>query len=200
MIEINKQRYSNSFQPHLFAVSLVAVAMLCQLAGPDLAQALRYERMDIFAGQAWRLFSAHLVHLGWAHFSLNIAAFVLIWFLFWREWQQPIWFLMFVFISLGTSLGLLIFQPTLDWSVGLSGVLHGLFAAGVIGALNRGNKPALIMLAVLVGKLIWEQVSAMPGSEAWIGGSVITPAHLYGAIAGTIIALFILCLKKVRLS
>lgn len=195
MTERVKQQYLNFLKQHLFPVSLLALAMLFQLSGPSVLQALCYERESIFSGQIWRLFSAHLVHLGWAHFSLNMVAFAMVWFLFWREWQQWVWILMFTFISLGTSLGLLMLQPTLDWSVGLSGVLHGLFAAGAIGALNRRLRLALIMLSILVLKLIWEQVGSIPGTETWIGGSVITAAHFYGAISGTIIA-FLLLINK----
>lgn len=198
MIETTKQLNPNSYMQHLFAASLIAVTLLLQLAGFDVVQALRYERVGIFSGQIWRLFSAHFVHLGWAHFSINIAAFIMIWFLFWAEWQQRIWLLMFIFISLGTSMGLLLLQPSLDWSVGLSGVLHGLFAAGAIGALNKEQRPALFMLSILAVKLVWEQVGAMPGSEAWIGGSVITSAHLYGAASGAIVALCLLGLNKIR--
>jgi rhomboid family GlyGly-CTERM serine protease len=189
---VNTMTYSNSIKQHLFAFILVAVSLVFQLAGTDIISMLRFERIAILSGQVWRLFSAHLVHLGWAHFMLNMAAFSIIWIFFRREWQQRFWVLIFTFIAVGISLSLLILQPTVDWAVGLSGTLHGLFVAGAIGALSRGYRPAIILLSFLILKLLWEQFKTMPGSEEWIGGTVITSAHLYGAVMGTIIALILL--------
>jgi rhomboid family GlyGly-CTERM serine protease len=195
-INSHPQRYVKLVRQHLFPIGLIVLVLQCQLGGLEVLQILHYDRISIMSGQIWRIFSGHFVHLGWRHFSLNITAFVAIWCLFGNEWQQRVWLLMFAFIAVATSLALLIFQPGLEWSVGLSGVLHGLFAAGLIGSLYRGLRYAPIILIVFIAKLVLEQTSPMPGSEEWIGGSVITIAHLYGAVAGSLIALFLLVLNK----
>jgi len=46
----------------------------------------------------------------------------------------------------------------------------------------------VILLVLVVGKLVWEQLTgALPGSESIAGGEVLVDAHLYGAIGGAVI-------------
>lgn len=189
MIDSGSHHRHTELKQHLFPLVLAAVVVLLQLLGPDVLRELRYERADILSGQIWRLMSGHLVHLGWSHLALNAAALGVIWLLFRQEWPQRVWLLIFIIDSLAISAGLLAFHPQLDWSVGLSGALHGLFAAGATSALRTGHRPAALMLGILAAKLLWEQLySPMPGSEQWIGGAVITAAHLYGALTGLLLA------------
>ena len=67
------------------------------------------------------------------------------------------------------------------------GVLHGLFAGGLVLGLHRRRLESGLLLVVLVAKLAYELLAgALPGSEATAGGAVITEAHLYGAVAGAL--------------
>lgn len=59
------------------AVGLVGVLLLLQLGGESVRGALRFERDAIAAGELWRLWTAHFVHLGWNHAWLNCAGVLL---------------------------------------------------------------------------------------------------------------------------
>lgn len=190
------QHPPNPISHHLFPLALLAIAALLQAMGKDMIGLLRYERQAILEGEIWRLLTAHLVHLGWRHLLLNGVGLGLIWLLLRATWSQPRWLLIWLLTALGVSLGQLLFSPELKWVVGLSGTLHGLFAAGAIAMLWQGEKTGMIMLLVLVAKLAWEQfASPMPGSAEWVGGAVITSAHLYGAVSGAVSALMLLTLR-----
>ncbi len=87
------------------------------------------------------------------------------------------------------DLGLWFGSPQLEWYVGLSGLLHGMLAAGIVAGFAERNVEALILAVVVTGKLAWEQFAGpLPGSEATSGGAVIVDAHLYGVIGGALAA------------
>ncbi|MEK7322386.1 MAG: rhombosortase [Pseudomonadota bacterium] len=169
---------------------MTLASLLIALLGDDTAAALRYERAPILAGEVWRLFTGHLVHLSWSHLWLNLGGLALIWFLFRRQLGAGMWWLVLLVSSLAVSSGFLLFDPALEWYVGLSGVLHGLFMAGLIVGLRTGAWSDWLLLSAVVAKLIWEQLyGALPGSTEAAGGNVIVDAHLYGAIGGAAVAL-----------
>jgi len=173
--------------PILF-VAFAAIAIA--LAGPALQQALRYERDAILSGELWRLLTAHLVHLGPVHLALNLAGLVIVYGLF-RASLTPLgWTLTLLVSALGTSLGLLAWNPEISWYVGLSGLLHGAFLAGALTELRHGRRFALVYIALLALKLLSEALwGPSPGTVNLIGGSVITAAHVYGALGGLVVAL-----------
>lgn len=174
---------------HLPLLLAIASGLLAGL-GDTATVELRYQRMAILDGQWWRLFSAHLVHLGWSHWALNMAGLVLVWALLEQELAGVFGWLVVLGSALVIGLGLLQFDPALHWYVGLSGVLHGLFAAGALRRWSLEPRAATIMLTVLAAKLVWEQFAgAMPGTGALAGGAVIVDAHLFGAIGGVLTAL-----------
>ena len=76
------------------------------------------------------------------------------------------------------------------WYVGLSGLLHGLLAAGITTKLRQPDGETLLLAGLLIGKLVWEQFGGpLPGSEVTSGGPVVVNAHLYGALGGCLGAL-----------
>ncbi|MCH8278820.1 MAG: hypothetical protein IIC12_07825 [Proteobacteria bacterium] len=75
----------------------------------------------------------------------------------------------------------------MTWYVGLSGLLHGLLVAGILVRLRDLNAETVILAALIVAKLAWEQFNGpLPGSETTSGGPVIVDAHLYGAAGGVL--------------
>ncbi len=177
-------------QNYRLAGAIGAVSLLLQLAGPGINNALRYQRDAILEGELWRLLTGQLVHLGWAHLLPNLLALALITALFGRMFPPRHWAWICTGSFLGTALGLLAFEPTLQWYVGLSGALHGLFAAGTVISLRQHERGAQLLLLALLVKLGWEQLAgSVPGSAEWIGGTVITAAHLYGAMGGALTGL-----------
>jgi rhomboid family GlyGly-CTERM serine protease len=172
-------------RPHIVPLLLLLLAGLAQAGG--FYEYLQYERPAVLGGQFWRLWTAHMVHLGWNHYALNAAGLLLVWLLFGHTVSIRTWGWYFLFAGLAVSLGLLRFNPDLVWYVGLSGVLHALFIAGLLADMRDHTALGWLVLLGFAGKILSEQVyGPLPGSERSAGGPVVVDAHLYGAIAGMI--------------
>jgi rhomboid family GlyGly-CTERM serine protease len=166
------------------AVSL-GVLML-SFGGESLRELLRYERVAILDGhEYWRLLSGHLVHGSWQHTWLNVAGLLLLSALFHATYQPWQWAQIVLIAALSVDAGLIYLMPQLTWYVGLSGILHGVLAAGAVAWWCVETKPmAATLTMILIGKLMWEQwQGALPISGEL---AVIVNAHLYGAIGGAL--------------
>jgi rhomboid family GlyGly-CTERM serine protease len=167
------------------AACIVMVAL--QAAPLSWQQALRYDRAAVGSGELWRLVTAHFVHLGWGHLALNLAGLVLGTWLFATDRSPPQWLLATFVAALACGLGLWWFSPDVRSCVGLSGVLHGLMVVGFGGWILAGDRWAIGLLALVVGKMAWEQTGgSMPWEATLAGGTVITDAHLWGALGGAL--------------
>ncbi len=156
----------------------------------ELSSQLRFDRARIDEGQWWLLISGNLVHLGWNHLWLNMAGLALVAVFFSTYYRYAEWLALLLLSSVFVGVGLYWLNPELIWYVGLSGVLHGLFIAGGWQEYKRYGKSGALLLLLIVGKLVWEQLmGAMPGSEAVSGGRVMVDAHLYGALGGAVFVL-----------
>lgn len=169
------------------ALALVCAALLAAaLGGGAVREALRYDRDALAAGEWWRLATAHLVHLGFEHAAVDLLALALLWMLFFRDYSPRAWLTILAGAAAAIDLGLWTLDSTLIWYVGSSGVLHGVFAAGAVAHLRRGERDGWLLAAMLVAKLIYEQwVGALP----LVPGPVVVDAHLYGALGGVLAAL-----------
>jgi len=190
----------HTLRQHSLPLLLALLSVVIAVIGNDASVALRFERTLVLRGEVWRLITGHLVHLGWSHLLLNLAGLALIWGLFQRQLGTLEWWWVWLASTLAVSAGLFFFNLNLGWYVGLSGVLHGLFIAGLLMALRQDpwwGDGAL--LAVVVVKLAWEQLyGALPGTSALAGGNVIVDAHLYGAIGGAVAVLPLLLRRNMR--
>ena len=181
----------------MFPAILTFVAGAAELLGEPARLALRYEREAIGEGQLWRLLSGHLVHLGPQHLLLNLAGLILVWILVGSYLRSSGWFLAFGVIVAGLDFGFWVLRPTLDWYVGLSGVLHGLLVAGLVVGWRRAPVESAVLALLVMAKLAWEQLGgALPGSEAAAGGPVVVDAHLYGAIAGILAGVLVTVMTR----
>lgn len=180
---------------HLVALGTGVLCVLLQGAG--LVETLRFDRIAIADGQWWRLLSGNFVHLGINHLGMNVAGLVLVVMLVWRQFDAAAWAALIILASAAVGLGLYRLNPAIGWYVGFSGTLHGLLIAGCIGDLRDYPRSAAALLVLVVGKLVWEQFAgALPGSEATAGGRVIVDAHLYGAVAGGVMAPLLLWRRR----
>ena len=169
------------------AIVMVSLALLA--SGDAGREWLRFDRTGIAAGEAWRLLTGHLVHLVKTHALLNLVGLALVWFLVGRAFSARQWLWVITGSVATIDLGLWFGNPSLEWYVGLSGLLHGMLAAGIVSGLAGRSGEALVLAVVVAGKLAWEQFAGpLPGSEATSGGAVIVDAHLYGVIGGTLVA------------
>lgn len=177
-----------------------AVVALVQTIGTPAFDALTYRRDAVLAGEVWRLATGPWVHLSWAHALLNLGGLALVLAMF-TPVITPVrqgWLL--VAIGLATSSCLLLW-PRIDWMVGLSGPLHGLFAADALaltarrdarpaGAWWRGPRYGWVLLAGLALKLALELAWRGPvqtGPSGGLGGPVLIEAHWAGTAAGLLV-------------
>jgi rhomboid family GlyGly-CTERM serine protease len=183
----NTRKISTWIPPALLPwIALAATSTVLQTL-PFAMDWLPYERVAIGEGEWWRLLTGNLIHLGWGHLGLNVAGLLAIGWLFAEDYTVTDWGFIFLLSGFTTSIGLYLFTPEIAWCVGLSGALHGLFAAGAIAWLFDSVAAGAWLLAGGAAKIAYEQMfGAMPMSAETIGGGVVTDAHLWGAIGGVI--------------
>jgi rhomboid family GlyGly-CTERM serine protease len=164
---------------------IAALCLLLETSGDAGRLALRFDRNGIEHGEFWRLLTGHLVHLGWAHFALNLAGMLLVWLLVGTEFSTRSWAVVLLVSIAGIDAGLWFLDPGIQWYVGLSGLLHGILMAGIVAAVRRGSREAAILGLLVAAKIVWEHfVGPLPGSEGLAGAAVVVNAHLYGAVVG----------------
>ncbi|MCU7851218.1 MAG: rhombosortase [Candidatus Thiodiazotropha sp. (ex Monitilora ramsayi)] len=174
--------------PYHGPLAITAICTILGLLPERLQDLLQYELSAIQTGEWWRLVTGHLVHLGWEHTVMNLAGLWLIWHLFLNSeisLKSCVYWL--PVLALGTSAGLLLWSPEVDWYRGLSGVLHGVLVYLLLQQVRRQPRWSILGLLLIAGKLTWEQLTGpLPGSESWVDGRVIVDAHLYGGISGVL--------------
>jgi rhomboid family GlyGly-CTERM serine protease len=174
-------------------VVAIAVAILLLHGGNE----LRYDRADILHGQFWRVFTGNFVHANWRHLASDMAG-LLIWTALagYLETRRS-YLVLLAGTGLGVGVGLLLLDPHVGWYVGLSGILHGLFAASAIRLLSRKEwLGGFALLAALTLKILWEQRYGDLGTAKLLGVPVLVDAHLYGAVTGAVIVLALLFFRR----
>lgn len=180
----------------LLATAFSVLLVVLQCYSDSIFVPIRYEHTLFETREYWRLLSGHFIHLGWAHFLLNLAGFWLLVFIFIDVEKPLIWAAAVLPVAMGASLGLFLFSPEVVWYIGLSGVLHGLVVFWAISSYRIGTRSSLIFLLGVAIKLFWEQyVADSHAMEATIGGQVVYDAHLYGAISGAIVAVVLILVR-----
>ncbi len=172
----------------LLVLSLLILILV--ILGDPVRDALRYERTGLAAHEMWRVLTAHLVHLGWTHTIMNLAALWLIAWLFGGLFSPPNWLWLGLAAALGISAGLWWFSPEIGWYVGISGILHGFTMAAAIILMSHRIAAGYLVLLMVGGKIVWEQASgALPMTALTSGGAVVVDSHLYGALVGALVSI-----------
>jgi len=178
------------FSTYAVVAAIAGFAGLFELWGDSGRLALRYDRESIGTGELWRLITGHLVHLGPSHLAMNVLALAILAFVLpaLATWRQ--WLLAFLSSALVIDVGLLAFHPAVEWYVGLSGVLHGFWTAGVVLALHARRLEAIPLAILLLLKLGYEfAFGPVPLSGEVAAGPVVSAAHAWGAVGGAAFAL-----------
>ncbi|MFT6267567.1 MAG: rhomboid family GlyGly-CTERM serine protease [Alphaproteobacteria bacterium] len=158
---------------------------------------LAFHREQAIHGNWWQWVSAHFMHNNFIHYLVNMVGLVLLWLLHGEYASVKSFSLNFLLTSLGISLCIYFFSPTLIWYVGMSGVLHGLFAWGVAIDIHLKRKTGYLLLIGLIIKLVDEQFFASSSFMAnLIEVGVAIDAHLYGAIIGLILGVISILFKR----
>lgn len=164
-------------------VTLAGLIIVLQ-ALPQAAELLRYEQLRLRDGsELWRVFSAHLVHLGWYHALTNAAALLAMAYLFADAWRSKDLIAGGLFCALNISLALYFFHESIGWYVGLSGVLHGYFLLASARMCATQKRFGLGLLIGLGLKLAYEQLTGANVDSELLGGKVVGQAHFWGACA-----------------
>ena len=178
---------------------IILLSVLVMVGGSTASEWLRYDRVWIGQGELWRLVSGHVTHLGWSHLALNSIGLLLVWFLVGGAQEIQDWILVIAISIAAIDIGFWLLSPELVWYVGMSGLLHGILAAGLIPRMRQMQPETAVLLALLVAKITWEQLSGpLPGSESTSGGPVVVDAHLYGAIGGVLGAAAVIIRVRLR--
>jgi rhomboid family GlyGly-CTERM serine protease len=113
---------------------------------------------------------------------LNCAGLTLLWVLFAREFSPRRWLWIAVLAAAAIDAGLWFLRPSVQWYLGASGVLHGVWAAGACAMYRRGDDLGAALLLLLIVKLVYEHQS---GSSLFEGDlPLVSAAHLFGTLGG----------------
>ncbi len=152
---------------------------------PGAEELLRFDRQLVLQGEWWRILTCNFVHLNDNHLWMDMIGLILVGAVFWKALPQWTWLCVVLLSSLAVGFGVLWFSLDLHWYVGISGVLHGMIAAGAIADIRDGYKSSGFLLLAVVLKLAYEQIiGPVPGSESALNGRVAVDAHLYGMLGG----------------
>ena len=175
-------------------VVLLIVMLAIMLGGEHAVALLRYERAAVLDGEVWRLLTGHFAHADGPHLLWNVLGLMLVFALFAREYSPGEWLAMMLASTVAIDLGFLVLEPQLGWYVGLSGVLHGLMAAGLAAWLRVRRDPLTVIVTLLfVAKLLWEHLNGpLPLTAGTLSVPVVHEAHTYGAIGGALCAIVLL--------
>jgi rhomboid family GlyGly-CTERM serine protease len=167
-----------------------ALAAVAETGGQPLRLVLRYQRESLGGGEVWRLVTGHLVHLGASHMLMNVLALGVLATIFRRLLCDRDWWLGCLAAALAIDAGLYFGNPAVQWYVGLSGVLHGVWAIAAVRAWQQGRGEAVAFALLLAVKLGYEAlVGPVPLTGAVAAGPVVAVAHAYGAAGGAAYAL-----------
>ncbi|MBO9490840.1 rhombosortase [Endozoicomonas sp. G2_1] len=185
-----KAKFPIAKQHIIVPIIVFITALLAFVFDHQLSDLLVYNRQAIAESQFWRLFTGHFFHTNDMHFLLNSAALVLLWALHGHHYSVKNQVFLYVFAALTTSVGIWFSSPELNQYVGLSGILHGVFVWGALQDIKSGDKLGWLLVIGAFAKVIYEQVyGASSDIVNLIDASVAVDAHLWGAIAGLLVAL-----------
>lgn len=160
------------------------------LGGARLTELLAYDRTAILSGALWRIWTGSWVHLGGIHYALNAASLAAFSALCPEALCLRDWVLRWSLLPAAVGMGLLLFAPSVQQYVGLSGVVYGLLFLGLGREAAQGGRFAWACLAFLTLRIATEFV---PGTLAFeqhlIGGRVIAASHVFGVLGAGVYAL-----------
>lgn len=168
--------YTRAYALPVHTVLLAVCCLLLQAAQPQLIY-----QADRLWLEPWRLWTAHVVHVGWQHAALNITALLLLPWIFPQYPVRRFWLMLWLGCPL-LSLCLSVALPDLLRYAGLSGILHGIYVSAAIHAwVTRSDLLVVRIFCIgLFVKLVLENMMYEPSTAELIGAPVLTQAHYFG--------------------
>lgn len=191
------KRRPAAFPPALFVVTgvvILAAVLLSWVPGQPVA-AFGWLK-SAAGGESWRCLTCHFVHLeGW-HLFLNLAALSILAAIAQFHGRQggvaQGFSVALLAGMLGVCLGLGWRDAGVNWYVGLSGALHGVFAWLVLDMAMEAASPRHWRRRLAWGLYLLGLVKALldagtpVGAPGLAGIPMAPPAHLYGYLGGTL--------------
>jgi rhomboid family GlyGly-CTERM serine protease len=175
------------------------VSIILALTQPMSTDWFAYDRSQLNHFQWWRLITGHFLHTNTTHLLLNTVGLSLLWALHGHYYKMPRYLMQFLVLCLGTAMGLYLFAEQMQWYVGLSGILHGLFVIGAYFDIRQKFKTGWLMLVGVWLKVAHEQIyGASEDVAQLIAANVAIDAHLFGTITGSIIILYYFIRNKIH--
>jgi rhomboid family GlyGly-CTERM serine protease len=192
-LNLSNQTKSNSL---LF----IGIGLLCTvifLIGEPLRTWLLFEKTPVVDGELWRVITGHLIHTNHWHLLLNLASLTMIGMLFQSCLTTLEWLLSFIGSALFISICYLWLDDAFDHYMGLSAVLYGVIIIGALFDLKAHRYIASIILVVVTGRVIWQQLSGgVEDLATLIEARVAIESHFYGICSGYFIALVIYLMRS----
>ena len=169
---------------------IVAGALLVAVA-PALQAFLIYDRAQVFAGQFWRMFTGHWVHLSTRHLILDVCSLAILgWIL---ETRNHIAFRNFILIAPWfISAASLIFAPDMQRYYGLSALATAAWTFLAAQILFEQKSPwiPLAMFAAVAAKILVELHTATPLFVPFNSPEIrlAVTSHIAGALLGPFFA------------
>lgn len=172
----------------LFCFGLIAIFLY--YIDPLVKDTLNFHSDAIYKGEVWRMLTGHLLHSNLNHLLLNLGGLFLLWALHGEYYETKYTWIIIILCGFLTSLSLMLLSDTHRY-VGLSGVIHSLFAWGAIQDLRYGYRSGWLLIIGLFIKIVAEQIfGASDQIASMIATEVAIDSHLFGAFSGLFVAIF----------
>jgi rhomboid family GlyGly-CTERM serine protease len=190
-------------------LSIYLLAAGCLLLAPWSEIGMEYfsvDRSELQDGEYWRFWTGQLVHSSWTHLILNMVGLIVLQQMFGNELNFVTWAWGYTVIALVISICWLAFGKLswlpfggYDYVVGLSAMLHGLFAYAACLAMRRDGMLAAGVLLIIGAKVVWENMYGPSELTAdLIDLPIAVATHLYGFVGGLILGTVMTVSEKRR--
>ncbi len=169
---------------------LTGLALALYLWAGAAPEAWVYDRLAISQGEWWRLISGHWVHSDLEHAVWDIGALLALGLLFEPRSKGEV-LSSLALGTLGIDLWLWYVEPSLAYYCGLSGILNGLLALGLVRWWQEDRHPLIGMTGLgAVLKIAWEMAAgeALLTSTTWPS---VPEVHAVGFVCGLLMSVLL---------
>lgn len=180
------------------AMSVIAIGI--GMFHSETAEALQYKSDFVQGGEVWRLVTAHFVHLDWVHLLLNLGGLWLVWLIVGSSFSNDQWLLLIVLMGCAITFGLGLWAPEVSWYVGLSGLLYGMLAAGLVRQARRMRSLSVLLLVTILIKTAIDGLYVPLSVTTLTNHQIVVEAHVLGIAAGMMFSVVyrLVCPEKGR--
>ncbi|MFD2180150.1 rhombosortase [Veronia pacifica] len=162
--------------------SIAILAVVSQL--PEIRDFMVWDRQLIIDhSQWWRIVTGNITHTNDNHLGMNLAALAVIYWVH-KDYYKALPIAALILTCM-LAVGVAMFSSSYNLYAGLSGMLHGLFAWGIVRDIFERVRFSLLLFIGLIVKVIYEVINGGAAStESFINAAVAVEAHVAGTLAG----------------